>query len=339
MFFSIIIPVFNNILGLVDRAIQSALNQEFDDFEIVLINDGATDKDIIEYMQSWESNKKICYVHSTQNLGISAARQLGIRHASGEWICFLDCDDYIKTNYLTEFLRVILHNDNLDVVMSGYEVSDSKGKMLSKYPADRAKYINSEYLFYASTAIWNRAYRKSFLIENDIHFPKNCMTEDMTFLAQICSHTQRMEYTNCYTYVNYYNKLSTSRSKRFTRLSVNEMPFRDILDILNTEKIKEKNEQKNCLYGMMYEQLIVLGCLLSRNIRNRRDVQIIIRRSCELIDSIPEVNKCVVNWNKETGTKIFLKLIERVIALSAGMHCEYYTMYAINRLLGMILKN
>ncbi len=338
MFFSIIIPVYNNLPKLVDRALQSALKQEFDDFEIVLVNDGATDKDITEYMESVSCNAKIRYVRLTENQGISAARQAGIRQAAGEWVCFLDCDDYYKSDYLTDFAKAIRQSTNLDVVMSGFMVEDDSGGILSKYPLDNAKYVNSEYLYYASSAIWNRAYRKSFLIEHDIHFPKNCMTEDMTFLAQVNMYARRMEYTNSYTYVNYYNVISTSRSKKFTGLSIGEMPFDDISMVL--DKVigsEEKLAQSECLLGMLYEQIIILGCLLSRNVRSKKEVQGIIRRSCGLITRIPKLDKHVAKWNRGAATKTSLKWIERAVALSAKIHAEYFVMYAINRLLGRIL--
>lgn len=338
MFFSIIIPVYNNLPKLVERALQSALKQEFDDFEIVLVNDGATNRDITEYMESMSCNAKIRYVCLTENQGISAARQAGIRQAAGEWVCFLDCDDYYKPDHLTDFAKAIQQSPDLDVVMSGFVVEDDNGDILSKYPADNTKYANLEYLYYASSAIWNRAYRKSFLVKHNIHFPKNCMTEDMTFLAQVNLYTRRMEHTHSYTYVNYYNVLSTSRSKKFTGLSMKEMPFDDISMVL--DKVigsEEKLAQSGCLLGMLYEQIIILGCLLSRNVRSEKEIQDIIRRSCGLITRIPKLNEHVAKWNRGAATKTSLKWIERVVALSTKIHCEYLVMYAINRFLGRIL--
>ncbi len=338
MFFSIIIPVYNNLPKLVDRAIQSALKQEFDDFEIVLVNDGTTDKDITEYMESVSCNAKIRYVRLSENQGISAARQTGIRQAAGEWVCFLDCDDYYKPGHLTDFAKAIQQSPDLDVVMSGFMVEDDSGGILLKYPLDNAKYVNLEYLYYASSAIWNRAYRKSFLTEYDIHFPKNCMTEDMTFLAQVNMYAKKMEYTNSYTYVNYYNVISTSRSKKITGLSIEEMPFDDISMVLDKViESEEKLAQSECLLGMLYEQIIILGCLLSRNARSKKEVQGIIRRSCGLITRIPKLNEHVAKWNRGAATKTSLKWIERAVALSAKIHCEYLVMYAINRFLGRIL--
>lgn len=118
MLFSIIIPTYNRENSIA-RAIESCIDQTFKDFEIIVVDDGSTDnsKDIIQrYIKKID---KLTYIHQ-KNSGLpAAARNTGIQKAKGEWIVFLDSDDFIFPNKLEETKKII--NKNLkDVIVIGH---------------------------------------------------------------------------------------------------------------------------------------------------------------------------------------------------------------------------
>ena len=101
--FSIVIPLYNKELSIANT-IQSVLSQTFQDFEIVVVNDGSTDRSakIIEQM----NDPRIRLIHQ-KNQGVSAARNTGIREAKYEWIAFLDGDDLWEKNHLKEIIKMM----------------------------------------------------------------------------------------------------------------------------------------------------------------------------------------------------------------------------------------
>ncbi|UQD57608.1 glycosyltransferase family A protein [Flavobacterium sp. K5-23] len=103
-FFSVIIPLFNKEKHI-EATLKSVLNQTFNDFEIIIINDGSTDQSV-EKVLPFES-KKTTLFHHPQNKGLSASRNTGIKHACSSYIVFLDADDIWKPNYLQKISSLI----------------------------------------------------------------------------------------------------------------------------------------------------------------------------------------------------------------------------------------
>ena len=89
---SIIVPVYNAEAYL-DRCIESVVTQSFQDLELILVNDGSTDTSP-EKCRAWAHDPRVVFL-STENKGVSAARNLGLQQARGTWILFLDSDDYL----------------------------------------------------------------------------------------------------------------------------------------------------------------------------------------------------------------------------------------------------
>lgn len=127
---SVIIPTFNCAKYL-PEAVESALNQSYQDFEIVIIDDGSTDKtnEIVEcYAKS--HNDKIQYIYQ-QNKGLACARNTGIKNSQGEYIALLDADDVWLPNRLAEQIAVIEKSKNVGLVHSNITFISEEGKLLS----------------------------------------------------------------------------------------------------------------------------------------------------------------------------------------------------------------
>jgi len=123
---SVIIPAYNQAIFL-GEAIYSVLNQSFQDFEIIVIDDGSTDNtpDVVNSF----SDERILYLYQ-KNLGVSAARNSGIRISNGSYICFLDADDKFIENKLKLQDRFLDNNPDVGMVVSGYRFIDSDSDVI-----------------------------------------------------------------------------------------------------------------------------------------------------------------------------------------------------------------
>jgi glycosyltransferase involved in cell wall biosynthesis len=115
MLLSIIIPVYNSSPYL-KRCLDSVLGQTYTDFELLIINDGSED-DSLSICRKYEQQDRRIKVFSKPNGGVSSARNVGLAHASGQWICFIDSDDYVEKNHLEKLTADI--GDSIDFIMHG----------------------------------------------------------------------------------------------------------------------------------------------------------------------------------------------------------------------------
>ncbi|UZR92539.1 glycosyltransferase family 2 protein [Chondrinema litorale] len=107
MMFSIILPTYNRD-NLLSKAIESVQNQTFEDWELIIVDDGSTDN-TVEVIKNYQSDLRIKYIYQ-ENAERSTARNNGIKNAKGQYICFLDSDDYYLSNHLSVFYNEIIKN-------------------------------------------------------------------------------------------------------------------------------------------------------------------------------------------------------------------------------------
>ena len=115
---SVIVPIYNNEAEL-PRCIESILNQDYKNFELILIDDGSTDGSASVCEQYANKNSNIVFIHK-QNGGAATARNLGISIAKGEYIFFVDSDDYVSNNFCSVAVDAFV-KENVDIVIFGFE--------------------------------------------------------------------------------------------------------------------------------------------------------------------------------------------------------------------------
>ena len=113
---SIIIPIYN-AANTLDYCINSIINQDFTNWELLLINDGSTDGSFV-ICKRFEAKDNRIKTFTQNNSGVSAARNLGLKEAHGKYICFIDSDDYIESCYLSSLYKY----KDYDLVICGYYV-------------------------------------------------------------------------------------------------------------------------------------------------------------------------------------------------------------------------
>ena len=121
-FFSVVIPLYNKE-QIIGKTIQSVLNQLYQNFEIVVVDDGCTDKSVSLVKKIKDERIKIL---RKKNGGVSSARNLGIQNAQYNWIAFLDADDYWDENHLLTLQNVLLNQKTEGFVATGFYISNKK---------------------------------------------------------------------------------------------------------------------------------------------------------------------------------------------------------------------
>lgn len=168
---SIIIPVYN-VKEWLDQCMESVVNQTFPDFEVILINDGSTDDSDIK-CQEWQRKDERILYFSKENEGLSPTRNLGIQKANGEYIVFIDSDDWVDLTFVEKLYDKAIQQ-NADIVECDiWRYNDINGKMTynSCYGSMGREYSLQDHIKYGNSAIWKCMIRKELFIKNDIMFP------------------------------------------------------------------------------------------------------------------------------------------------------------------------
>lgn len=221
---SVIVPVYN-IEKYLPQCIQSVLDQTYDCLELILIDDGATDKSGNICDEFAALDKRIKVVHQV-NKGRSGARNAGLKIASGEFIMFVDGDDWVDLNCLQEAYAAIDENTEM-VVFRGRNIyadkieDESTGeRKYFKGQEPLAFYVEGYKNFQILNAVWGKLYRRSLLKE--IRFIEGKYYEDVMFTTKVYAKCKACVYLDR-AYYNY--NIATENS--ITYQGVNELTFRD----------------------------------------------------------------------------------------------------------------
>lgn len=205
---SIIIPVYN-VEKYLPRCLQSILDQVFKNFEVILVDDGSTDQSGIICDRYVQQDRRFQVIHK-KNEGVSIARNIGIEIAKGEFITFVDSDDYCDSELLAELLKTIKCN-NADLVQSGYLVMDEQGNEVKRRVREESVFLLNkesdtiEYIidkvFYRTNGweVWSSLFRRDIIQKEQIKFCVNCnnFAEDLGFFLEY------LLYCKCVTSIMY----------------------------------------------------------------------------------------------------------------------------------------
>ena len=194
---SIIVPVYN-VESVLHYCVDSILNQSYKDFELILIDDGSTDKSG-EICDRYASDNSNIVVKHIENQGVSKARNTGIGIAKGEYICFIDSDDYVAENYLEELFRTKEKYSDYDSVWCGFQtVSDYKCSDLNAYIYSQEEDysglnrtdIMTLHEKWLSQMPWNKLFKIDTIKDNNIRFREDLsLGEDLIFNLDYLEHT------------------------------------------------------------------------------------------------------------------------------------------------------
>ncbi|MCP1382040.1 glycosyltransferase [Runella salmonicolor] len=205
---SIIVPVYNAQYFL-ERCINSIIEQPFKDLEIILINDGSTDRSGEMCDEFAKRDSRIRVLHQT-NKGISYTRQFGIDHSVGEFIQFIDSDDWIEGDMFSELYNYATHS-NLDILGSNFimDLENKSKKIICQYPS-REKFIKAV-LSNEWGVVWKLFIRRSLFLNFGISFPVGINHgEDYIVCVKLLLSTNKIATIDLYNY--HYNYKITESS-------------------------------------------------------------------------------------------------------------------------------
>lgn len=200
MLVSIIIPVYNS-QSYLEQCVDSVIQQSFQDWECILVDDGSTDGSSILCDEYIKKDQRLKVIHQ-ENLGVSAARNTGIEIAKGKYLTFVDSDDWIDEDYL---LHLVTHSKETDLTVSGYIktvngkiikehfLNDSMCYILQKENANSFICMLQQDFFYVPVC---KLYRKDVVDCHHIRFPDNCdYGEDLLFNFLYMEHISKVTYS------------------------------------------------------------------------------------------------------------------------------------------------
>lgn len=222
---SIIIPVYNAGRSII-RCLKSVARQSFMDYEVIVLDDGSKDGsgELAEkFIARDEVLSSRARVISKENSGVADTRNYGITLAKGEYLSFIDQDDFIAKDYLEKYYAAACGGGAdaklVDIVVGGYERVASDGRIITRVVPKKSAWAG-----YIVTAPWAHLFRTVFIRENGIEFLKNKIGEDVYFNVVALNRGARVEVIDNAGYKWYYNDASVSNSVQNT--------FRDEVDVI-----------------------------------------------------------------------------------------------------------
>ncbi|NLG02826.1 MAG: glycosyltransferase [Clostridia bacterium] len=224
---SVIVPVYQVEETYLRQCIESVLKQTLSSIELILVDDGSTDASAVIIEEYRKNDDRVITLHQ-KNQGVSAARNNGLRIARGEWVTFVDSDDYIAhDNCQCVYERAM--EDQLDVLLWGsYKCYGEENKRYMPYTEDirlfsekqkeqlQLKTMVGNLSIYeapssqfGSGSACSKLYRRSFLTEHQLYYPEQIKrAEDVNFNIRVFDAAKRIGYLNQHFY--YYRQLSSS---------------------------------------------------------------------------------------------------------------------------------
>lgn len=202
---SVIIPIYNACKYL-EECLTSIKNQTYQDYEVICVDDGSTDEsgNICKTFANQDCRIKYLYQN---NAGVSAARNLGLENANGNYVCFVDADDYIHNEFLYTLLEEIKEND---AIVCDYTNGDGLGKKGHTTEVNvRQIILDVVYERIKHPALWCFMFKNDIIKKNNIRFTLGCIKNEDTefYLKYLATCVRNIVMTS---YVGYYYRFNPS---------------------------------------------------------------------------------------------------------------------------------
>lgn len=191
---SIIVPVYNTSSYL-EKCLDSIYNQTFKDYQLICVDDGSSDNSL-QILKKYQNKIKNLKIISQKNQGVAAARNTALSHATGDYIIFIDSDDYIKENYLEVLYNESCKNNSDVVICNFYRYFEKIDKEIPVYiKKKRGQYTKEEILnslipdILIHSYLWNKLWKKDLF--NNIQFPK-IKYEDISIMCYLFDKSKKI---------------------------------------------------------------------------------------------------------------------------------------------------
>ncbi len=300
---SVIVPVYN-VEEYLERCLDSLAGQTLEEFEIIVVNDGSTDgsQEIInDYTK--KSNKIRAF--QKENGGLSDARNFGMAFASGEYIGYVDSDDFVETD-MYEILYKRAKEDGSDIAECNlrHKYPDSEDIEIGETIYDKKKI-----LMFGRSVAWNKIYKRDWLIATKVGFPKGLIYEDVQFFSMLVPHIRK------YSYVEPASIHYVQRSGSLNNMSAKAS---DILKILmNVRSYYLENgfykEFESALEFLFARILLCSSFARTCHMSDKSDREDILKRNWGLLEeTFPDWKKNGVFKQKKSRQILYMRTINSV---------------------------
>lgn len=268
MKYSIIIPIYN-VEKTIRRCLDSVIRQTYQNLEIICVNDGSTDNSL-KILQEFKSDSRVKII-TQANKGLAGARNTGIKIATGEYITFIDSDDWYELDYIETMNKIILQNSNVEVIRSNYFVDDGKNKIkqnmqecfsnkIIEVEKNRNEILKKIFDAEIKSYSWLLMIKREIIEKNYLYFNDDIRyMEDIEFFSRMLYVVKNIYFCSENKYNYFYNPEGLSNSMRNIK--------NKIINLYNVKKLiinllidnKESNDiisSANTMYVFMIMYMI-----------------------------------------------------------------------------------
>ena len=255
---SIIVPVYN-VEEYLKKCLDSLIYQTYKDIELIIVNDGTKDssqKIIDKYKKKYPS---IIKSYIKENGGLASARNYGIDKSNGDYVMFVDSDDYVDTFMVEKLVDVVKQKNSDIVVCNFYRVENDTFKEMKTFNIISDN-IHKTYILNCCGACW-QLIKKDLLIDNNLRFLEHHYYEDIAIIPSLGMYAKRIDYINDYLYYYMIRKGSIMNQTEY------KSSLEDIFDSLDTLKYEFIKNNKYDLYKEEIENLYIVHLLHAASLR------------------------------------------------------------------------
>lgn len=201
--FSVIISAYN-VEDYIERAIDSVLNQNFNDYELIVVEDKSTDN-TLERIMKYDGKVKV--IKNERNRGLGAVRNIGIENATGEYIVHLDGDDTLYNESTLRDIDKVIGKDKLDIIFFGFQEVNGNNRLRVATKENSTK--EARLICDATFSVPSKCWRREFLITNNIKFIEDVYYEDMIYSIKAITLSEKTSYGD-FPIFNYYKNRNGS---------------------------------------------------------------------------------------------------------------------------------
>lgn len=303
---SIIVPVYNREKQI-QRCIDSLVNQTYENIQIILVNDGSKDrsKEIIDMNQKKHPDKIIA-IH-TENQGVSMARNEGIQVAQGDYIGFVDSDDYVDKEMFCKLIEKAEQDDYDMVACNTWALYPKKKVLIDSSIHDHQS--TSQLLISAYAVLWNKIYKRELI--QSLRFKKDVWYEDVLFLYEVYPHLKKVGRVEeaLYYYVQNEGSITYTYNEKLYQLIEN---MDDILQYYHNNHYYDLYRKE-----LEYSYVRYLYGTFIKRLAKSKDFERF-KEGCKIVidkvnEAFPEYRKNLY-INQKNGKSLYLKLFSPFLA-------------------------
>ena len=253
---SLIIPVYN-VSAFLRKCLDSVQAQTYKDIEVIIVNDGSTDNSL-EIINEYVAQNSNFIAYTIENSGQGGARNYGLEKASGEFVAFLDSDDYISPDCIERLAETAINTCSDIVVCGCYDVRED-GSVIEEYQNNITNSTTSVFenpqIFFNRVAPWGKLFRKS--IFGDLKFATRVWYEDMRLIPKLFLNAQKVTYIPDLLFYYVQRAGSTMNNKNAVRnLEIIET-FEDLVSYFKEKGVYENFKDE--LEFLIIDHIVIAG--------------------------------------------------------------------------------